>query len=676
MLFWLTTLVFTLAVNANNTEQLTDDEFNVLRSDVLKTRTTFPDKAIPYVTEVLVKYKDALNTKQTLRLTYAKALFQIKTDKFEAAYTTLVQCKNLVDKLEDTYLSYYYYSYMGRNFTGLEMYELGLENYLISYQVAQTSKDMTSMAQAENNIGHVLLKLNRLEDAKSYFERFYKFGVKQNNKSHKAVGLNNLGEIYFEQGKTTLAFKKFTESLAISTKNKSTLSASWSHHNLGKIYLQRNELSLASKHLQLAISIRDKYGSTIESLLSKVVLAKVQLAQGLTQSALDLLNVVVSQASKNNNYTAYMQAYEVLKKHYKRVGELTKAMDAYEHFTASKLRLTERKSNLGLSHYIAISELALKKVDIIELQKKNVLAAERAQWQQTKIIFILLFATLIALIMLLFLRNINKKSIQLKQTINDLHATQKALIEADKMSAMTTLVSGMAHQLNTPLGVIITANSIIKEKVQKLEDMLINKTLNVHAFKSFIDEANQTITLSENNSEKAAELVQRFKMISAELEGAKLTAFSLKPFLQEKLTLLANLYPQKFVFDIEGHDIELVNYPDVLFEVLEQLIKNTFDHKKEDAEIIKSHISIRVINERVDIIYIDNGPGIDEQIREKIFNPFFTTKGMQKNLGLGLNITYNAVLHLMQGKLSCEHSINGAKFIISLPIKIEHESSN
>lgn len=674
--FWFTTLVFTLAVNAQNTVQLTKDEFNVLRSDVLKMRETHPDKAIAYVIDILSQYKGVLNTKQTLRLTYAKALFQITTDEFEAAYATLVQCKNLADKLAEPYLSYYYYSYMGRNFIGLEMYELGLDNYLKSYQVAQTLKNRTLTSQAENNLGHVLLKLHRLKDAISYFERFYKSAVKHNINSHKAIGLNNLGEVYFEQGKTTLALEKFTESLAINTKNKLTLNTSWSHHNLGKVYLQESKLVLASKHLQQAINTREKYGSIIESLLSKVVLAKVLLAQGHTQSALDLLNIVVTQASKRNSYTAYTQAYQVLKTHYKKVGDLTNAMDASEHFTASKLKLTERKSNLGLSHYIAISELALKKVNIIELQKKNALAAGRAQWQQTKIMLILFFATLIALVMLLFLRKVNKKSRQLKQTITDLHATQKALLEAEKMSAMTTLVSGMAHQLNTPLGVIITANSIIKEKVQKLEDMLINKTLNVHAFKSFIDEAKQTITLSANNSDKAAELVHRFKMISAELEGAKLTSFPLKSFILNKLTLLANLYQKKFIFDIEGHEIELVNYPDVLFEVLEQLVKNTFDHKQEDTDIVESHILIHVVKERVNIIYIDNGPGVDEKIREKIFNPFFTTKGMQKNLGLGLNVAYNAVHHLMQGKLSCEHSAVGAKFIISLPIIIEHESND
>ena len=135
-------ITFALTVNAQKIEQLSDDEFNVLRSDVLKVRSTYPNKAITYVTEMLTQYKEALNTRQTLRLTYAKALFQIKTDKFEMTYDTLVQCKILVDILEEPYLSYYYYSYMGTNFTGLEMYELGLENYLQSYQIAQTLKKL------------------------------------------------------------------------------------------------------------------------------------------------------------------------------------------------------------------------------------------------------------------------------------------------------------------------------------------------------------------------------------------------------------------------------------------------------------------------------------------------------------------------------------------------------
>jgi len=160
-------------------------------------------------------------------------------------------------------------------------------------------------------------------------------------------------------------------------------------------------------------------------------------------------------------------------------------------------------------------------------------------------------------------------------------------------------------------------------------------------------------------------------MISTELEGAKLTAFQLKQFIYKKITLLANQYQQQLIYQVEGPDIEIFNYPDVLFKVLEQLVKNTFDHAHSKVSQINSNIIIVSTQNGVNVIYTDNGPGIDDSLRHKIFNPFFTTKGMQKSLGLGLNVAYNSVLHLMQGKFSCEPSTVGAKFIISLPLKIE-----
>ncbi|NQZ81935.1 MAG: tetratricopeptide repeat-containing sensor histidine kinase [Colwellia sp.] len=670
----LNALVVAFGINAESVTQLTKEEFSALRSEVLNTRATSPDRAISRVEEILVQYKDALNTRQTLRLTYAKALFQIGTDQFEDAYATLTQCKKLADELNEPYLTHYYYSYMGSNFGGLEMYELSLENYLKSYQLAVETKDESLISKSYNNIGHVLLKLYRLDEAKSYFEKFYLYGVDNNVQSYIAVGLNNLGDVAFEQGNTTLALQNFTESLAIREKENYVLNSSWSHHNLGKVHLQLENYKKANEHLNQAIDIREKYGSRIESLFSKIILAKVYLAQKNDQAAIPLLKSVIKAASDINNYSAYTQAYEVLNHYYKGKGDFVKAIDASEHFTASQLQLTERKANLGLSHYIAISDLALKEIDIIELKKKNEIISERADLARTKIILLLVSSAIIAFIVLFFFIKINNKNKQLKQTISMLNMTQKELIEADKMSAMTTLVSGMAHQLNTPLSVIITANSIMKDKVQQLEDKLINKNLGVHSFKAFIEDAKQTISLSENNSKKAADLVRRFKMISAELEGYKLTSFQLKQFMHKKLFLLAGQYQQRLSYDIEGYEVEIFNYPDVLFNVLEQLVKNTFDHQSEDMSEIKSIITIKSLDNRVEVIYVDNGPGIDEELRQKIFNPFFTTKGMQESLGLGLNVAYNSVLHLMQGKFSCEPSSAGAKFIINLPLKIDTDT--
>jgi signal transduction histidine kinase len=671
ILVLLSAFVTVFDIAAQDEKILSKKEFNTLRSEVLKINATSPIAAIARVDEIFLEYEESLNTRQTLRLLYAKALYQVIIDAPEDAYATLTQCKKLADRLNEPYLTYFYYSYMGRNFSSLEMYELSLENYLEGYQIGLDIENGSLIHQSENNIGHVLLQLYNLDEAREYFEKFYQYGLATNSNNYIATGLNNIGEVLFEQGETLQALDKFTQSLAIRTKNNYTIASSWSHHNLGKTYFQLKDLKQATIHLNQAIRIREEYDSTIEALKSKIILAKVYLAQDKSQQAINLLTLVIEVANEYNNYTTYSLAYEVLNHYYKKIGDLAKALDASENFNAAKLKMAQRQSGLSLNHYIAKSNLALKEIDIIELKKENEMAREREKLAKDRVFILLISALIIIITILLFLTKIKNKNYQLNKTISKLTETQKELIEADKMSAMTTLVSGMAHQLNTPLGIIVTANSFMKDKVELLEQKLLTKNLGINSFKAFIEDAKKTIELSERSSVKASDLVHQFKMISTELEGSKLTSFQLKQFTDKKLSLLANQYQQKLVYQIEGDDVEIFNYPDVLFKVLEQLVKNTFDHQYESNGEIKSSITITSTRNGVDIIYLDNGPGIDEELRDKIFNPFFTTKGMQQSLGLGLNVAYNSVLHLMQGKFSCEASTTGAKFIISLPLKIE-----
>ena len=672
LIFALLGVIFAVCeINAQDVTILSEKEFNALRSNVLKINATSPVAAIKHVDEIMLQYKKFLSTRQTLRLLYAKALYQVTIDAPEDAYSTLTQCKNLAEQLNEPYLTYFYYSYMGRNFSSLEMYELSLENYLKGYQIAQDIENSSLVHQSENNIGHVLLQLHNLDEAKEYFEKFYQYGLANDIQGYIATGLNNIGEVLVEQGEMLNALEKFNRSLAIRIKNNSTIGSSWSHHNLGKVYFQLKDLKQATYHLTQAVNIREKYNTVIEVLFSKIILAQVYLAQDKEQQAIILLNAVIETANEYNNYAAYTQAYEVLSHYYKGVGDFAKALDASENFNTSKLKMAQRKSGLSLNHYIAKANIALKEIDIIELTKQNQIVREREKLAKDKNTIYIISALIITITMLLFFNKINNKNHQLNKIISKLTETQKELIEADKMSAMTTLVSGMAHQLNTPLGVIVTANSVMKEKVNLLEKNMLTNSLSMNSFKSFIKEAQKAIELSERNSEKANDLVHRFKMISTELEGAKLTAFQLKQFIYKKITLLANQYQQQLIYQVEGPDIEIFNYPDVLFKVLEQLVKNTFDHAHSKVSQINSNIIIVSTQNGVNVIYTDNGPGIDDSLRHKIFNPFFTTKGMQKSLGLGLNVAYNSVLHLMQGKFSCEPSTVGAKFIISLPLKIE-----
>jgi C4-dicarboxylate-specific signal transduction histidine kinase len=155
----------------------------------------------------------------------------------------------------------------------------------------------------------------------------------------------------------------------------------------------------------------------------------------------------------------------------------------------------------------------------------------------------------------------------------------------------------------------------------------------------------KTLTLSENNCQKMADLITQFRHISAELEGAEVSHFPLKLFLQNKLQLITSQYHNIAKYDVIGDELNIENYESVLFKVLEQLVKNTAENTTPETSLLSISIHIKVNVDSISLIYRDNGSGIADNIRDKIFEPFFTTKGMQKSMGLGLNIAYNSVHH-------------------------------
>jgi signal transduction histidine kinase len=270
-----------------------------------------------------------------------------------------------------------------------------------------------------------------------------------------------------------------------------------------------------------------------------------------------------------------------------------------------------------------------------------------------------------------FIKSLSSKNKKLKSTIAMLDKTKLELIEAEKISAMATLVSGMAHQLNTPIGIIITANSVIQDKLLDIKDRLEKQTLKQSFLKKTLTEVEQTLNLTEISSQKTAGLIDQFKHISTELGDAEISQTRLKSFIDVKLKLISSQYKNIAYYEVIGDDIHIKNYLHVLFKVLEQLVKNSSESLTEIEQSLTLRVIVKKNANSLNIIYSDNGHGITEETRRRVFEPFFTTKGMQGSMGLGLNVAYNSVVHLMQGKLTCVQSAHGAKFIIELPFTIE-----
>lgn len=262
------------------------------------------------------------------------------------------------------------------------------------------------------------------------------------------------------------------------------------------------------------------------------------------------------------------------------------------------------------------------------------------------------------------LENVNDQTIlqeqtikTLKRTIKELILEQDQIVEFEKMKAINGLVSGIAHELNTPLGIGITAASLVETKIMEVQNKLEKEALDVNTLLSNMSIISQSTNLLLNNLNRAVLLINNLKMTSVTTNADNPVKFNLSNYLMDIIQCL------KFKEEISssGHiiitdfpqNIYICSYPLVFREIISTLVDNSIIHGFENRS--RGLIQISVIEESLFYIfkYRDNGQGLDNHNRKRIFEPFFTTKMGQRCSGLGMNIVYNLVIHKMNGQIAC-----------------------
>lgn len=170
--------------------------------------------------------------------------------------------------------------------------------------------------------------------------------------------------------------------------------------------------------------------------------------------------------------------------------------------------------------------------------------------------------------------------------------------------------------------------------------------------------------------QSVATLVTKFKMISAQLEANTEESFELLSLLSDSVELfITKLKYYKPMINVHGDKVELLSYPVALKKVLSHLMQNSIDHAFIETKKQVIDISIKKKTDCVEIIFQDNGKGLDTESIRKIFDPFYTTNMGNKNIGIGLSVVYNIIVQLMRGTIICEPSNNcGTSFRITLPL--------
>ncbi len=275
---------------------------------------------------------------------------------------------------------------------------------------------------------------------------------------------------------------------------------------------------------------------------------------------------------------------------------------------------------------------------------------------------------------------IHEKNLELAENLEKLKRAQKQLVESEKMAALGTLVSGVAHELNTPIGVAVTAASTMQSRAKRfLERLEKNEPLLKQELRDFTADAAEGTAITLSNLARAADLIQSFKHVAVDQHTDQFRHFELGAYLHE---LARSLEPQ---WKGEQHRLEvccaesilLESFPGAIAQIITNFVMNSLLHGfREYTENGVMTLRAEQHTETITLRFSDNGRGIPAEIVERIYDPFFTTKQAQGGTGLGLNIAYNLVTQKLGGTLVCQSTVGqGTTFTMTLPHALEHHTT-
>ncbi|OQA32866.1 MAG: Sensor protein ZraS [Betaproteobacteria bacterium ADurb.Bin341] len=260
---------------------------------------------------------------------------------------------------------------------------------------------------------------------------------------------------------------------------------------------------------------------------------------------------------------------------------------------------------------------------------------------------------------------------ELLMTLDHLKKAQNELLRSEKLAALGSLVAGVAHELNTPIGNCLMVESTLQHETEEIaHDLQIG--LKRSTLEDYISHTSNACDLVIRNLQRVAELVSSFKQVAVDQSSSERRCFNLDAMVNELMvTLGPTLKKTPYAVEIDiPESIVMDSFPGPLGQILTNLISNSILHGFEDRPYGKITVEgLRCGADRVRITVRDDGMGIPPEHIPKLFDPFFTTKLGQGGSGLGLSVVYNAVTGPLGGNIEVESEVGvGTAFILSLPL--------
>lgn len=261
---------------------------------------------------------------------------------------------------------------------------------------------------------------------------------------------------------------------------------------------------------------------------------------------------------------------------------------------------------------------------------------------------------------------------ELTRAIEKLKTMQTYLIQSEKMAALGNLVAGIAHEINTPIGVSVTASSHLQQIAEMLIKAYQNAAPGYSDILDYLEELRESAVIILKNMERASRLIQSFKQVSADQSYEVSRFFDIKQYLDE---ILMSIRPQinktSHRVSVEcDENMGIQGSPGAFSQIITNLVMNSLNHAFDPGD--NGNILIKAEKEANELIltYSDDGKGMSDHILARIYDPFFTTKRGSGGTGLGLYVVYNVVTQQFGGTINCSSTLGaGTTYKICLPLQ-------
>ncbi|EAZ82010.1 tetratricopeptide repeat protein [Algoriphagus machipongonensis] len=579
------------------------------------------------------------------------------------------------------------YYLLGNNTKALELHFKSLK---ISEQLDNKLRIGTSL----NNIGTVYSKnSNTFSEALTTFKKSLEVFEEINLESGMAIAAMNIGEVYFLESNYDSATYFHEVALGLCD---GTLDATFPLTQLGEISSQLGNFQDAYRYHQRALDISKNLDAKFELTQSLIGLAKTQIIQQDYRGAISSFEQAKSLGIELDAKNELVDIYENLANTEAKIGNYK---DAYENEINAKLvkeEIAKSSTERKIQQLQFEFELDKKESEIELLQKDTELKNAKVFNQKIFIIASLVGLAMFVIISIFLFRNnlskqkanrllqIQKEEIRIQRenvvsAYDKLKSTQAQLIQSEKMASLGELTAGIAHEIQNPLNFVNNFSEVSEEMIEEMKEEL-NKGEFEEA-KIIGEEIKQNLSRIRLHGKRADSIVKGM------LEHSRSNQREKAP---TDLNLLANeflrlsyhgirakdkAFNADFEIDLDEHLPKVTVVPQDIGRVILNLVTNAFYTVNEKSKLgiegyqPKVIVSTKKTEKGIELSVKDNGNGIPDSIKEKIFQPFFTTKPTGQGTGLGLSLSYD-IIKAHQGNLIVKSTEGkGTEMIIFLPVE-------